>query len=148
VTECVTGLDLIRAQILAAAGEQLPFAQEDVHIQGHAIECRINAEDPEKFVPQPGTIEAFHAPGGPGVRVDSHIYDGYKVPPNYDSMIGKLITFGETREAAIERMRVALDEIVLKGVVNNIPLHQRLIRDSGFREGGTNIHYLEKLLKS
>jgi acetyl-CoA carboxylase biotin carboxylase subunit len=148
VTECVTGLDLIRAQILAAAGEALPFSQEDVQIQGHAIECRINAEDPEKFIPQPGTIEAFHAPGGPGIRVDSHIYDGYKVPPNYDSMIGKLIAYGETREVAIERMRVALDEIVLKGVVSNIPLHQKLMRDSGFREGGTNIHYLEKLLKS
>jgi len=148
VTESVTGFDLIRAQILAAAGEPLPFAQEDVRIQGHAIECRINAEDPEKFIPQPGTVEAFHAPGGPGIRVDSHIYDGYKVPPNYDSMIGKLIAHGETREAALERMRVALDEIVLKGVVSNIPLHQRLIRDSGFRQGGTNIHYLEKLLKS
>jgi acetyl-CoA carboxylase biotin carboxylase subunit len=148
VTECVTGLDLIRAQILAAAGEALPFSQEDVQIQGHAIECRINAEDPEKFIPQPGTIEAFHAPGGPGIRVDSHIYDGYKVPPNYDSMIGKLIAYGETREVAIERMRVALDEIVLKGVVSNIPLNQKLMRDSGFREGGTNIHYLEKLLKS
>jgi acetyl-CoA carboxylase biotin carboxylase subunit len=148
VTECVTGLDLIRAQILAAAGEPLPFGQEDVHIQGHAVECRINAEDPEKFIPQPGTIQAFHAPGGPGIRVDSHIYDGYKVPPNYDSMIGKLIAYGETREAAIERMRVALDEIVLRGVVTNIPLHQRLMRDSGFREGGTNIHYLEKLLKN
>jgi acetyl-CoA carboxylase biotin carboxylase subunit len=126
----------------------LPFGQDDVHIQGHAVECRINAEDPEKFIPQPGTIQAFHAPGGPGIRVDSHIYDGYKVPPNYDSMIGKLIAYGETREAAIERMRVALDEIVLRGVVTNIPLHQRLMRDSGFREGGTNIHYLEKLLKS
>ncbi len=148
VTECVTGLDLIRSQILAAAGEPLPFGQEDVHIQGHAVECRINAEDPEKFIPQPGTIQAFHAPGGPGIRVDSHIYDGYKVPPNYDSMIGKLIAYGETREAAIERMRVALDEIVLRGVVTNIPLHQRLMRDSGFREGGTNIHYLEKLLKN
>ncbi|NEZ02863.1 acetyl-CoA carboxylase biotin carboxylase subunit [Wenzhouxiangella sp. XN201] len=147
VTECVTGLDLIRAQILAAAGEKLPFTQEDVKIQGHAVECRINAEDPVKFIPQPGTIEAFHAPGGPGIRVDSHIYDGYKVPPNYDSMIGKLIAYGETRGAAIERMRVALDEIVLKGVVTNIPLHQRLMRDSGFRQGGTNIHYLEKLLK-
>ncbi len=147
VTECVTGLDLIRAQILAAAGEPLPFSQDEVIIKGHAIECRINAEDPEKFIPRPGTIEAFHSPGGPGVRVDSHIYDGYKVPPNYDSMIGKLITYGETREAAIERMRVALDEVVLKGVVTNIPLHQRLMRDSGFREGGTNIHYLEKLLK-
>jgi len=147
VTECVTGLDLIRAQILAAAGEPLPFSQDEVRVQGHAIECRINAEDPDKFIPQPGTISAFHAPGGPGIRIDSHIYDGYKVPPNYDSMIGKLIAFGETREAAIERMRVALDEIVLKGVVTNIPLHQRLMRDSGFREGGTNIHYLEKLLK-
>ena len=147
VTESVTGLDLIRAQILAAAGEPLPFSQDGVIIRGHAIECRINAEDPEKFIPRPGTIEAFHAPGGPGVRVDSHIYDGYKVPPNYDSMIGKLITYGETREAAIERMRVALDEVVLKGVVTNIPLHQRLMRDSGFRQGGANIHYLEKLLK-
>ncbi|HSH27649.1 MAG TPA: acetyl-CoA carboxylase biotin carboxylase subunit [Wenzhouxiangella sp.] len=148
VTECVTGLDLIRAQILVAAGEPLPFSQEDVRIQGHAVECRINAEDPEKFIPQPGTISAFHAPGGPGVRVDSHIYDGYKVPPNYDSMIGKLITYGETRDAAIERMRVALDEIVLRGVVTNIPLHQRLMQDAGFRKGGTSIKYLEKLLKS
>jgi acetyl-CoA carboxylase biotin carboxylase subunit len=148
VTECVTGLDLIRAQILAAAGEPLPFTQDEVHIRGHAIECRINAEDPEKFIPQPGTIDAFHAPGGPGIRVDSHLYDGYRIPPNYDSMIGKLIAFGETREVAIERMRVALDEIVLRGVISNIPLHRRLMRDSGFREGGTNIHYLEKLLKS
>ena len=147
VSECVTGLDLVRAQILAAAGEPLPFTQEDVRIQGHAIECRINAEDPEKFIPQPGRIEAFHAPGGPGIRVDSHIYDGYSVPPNYDSMIGKLIAHGETRETAIARMRVALDEMVLRGVVNNIPLHQRLMKDSGFVEGGTNIHYLEKLLK-
>ncbi len=147
VTECVTGLDLIRAQILAAAGEPLPFRQEDVHIQGHAIECRINAEDPETFIPQPGRIDAFHAPGGPGIRVDSHIYDGYSVPPNYDSMIGKLIAHGEDRETAIARMRVALDEMVLRGVKNNIPLHQRLLKDSGFVEGGTNIHYLEKLLK-
>jgi len=147
VTECVTGLDLIRAQILAAAGEPLPFRQEDVHIQGHAIECRINAEDPETFIPQPGRIDAFHAPGGPGIRVDSHIYDGYSVPPNYDSMIGKLIAHGENRETAIARMRVALDEMVLRGVKNNIPLHQRLLKDSGFVAGGTNIHYLEKLLK-
>lgn len=148
VTECVTGLDLIRSQILAAAGEPLPFSQDQVIINGHSIECRINAEDPEKFIPQPGMVEAFHAPGGPGVRVDSHIYDGYRIPPNYDSMIGKLITHGETREAAIARMRVALDEMVLRGVVTNIPLHQRLLRDSGFIQGGTNIHYLEKLLKS
>ncbi len=147
VTECVTGLDLIRAQILAAAGEPLPFGQEEVRMQGHAIECRINAEDPETFIPQPGRIDAFHAPGGPGVRVDSHIYDGYSVPPNYDSMIGKLIAHGENRETAIARMRVALDEMVLRGVKNNIPLHQRLLKDSGFVEGGTNIHYLEKLLK-
>jgi acetyl-CoA carboxylase, biotin carboxylase subunit len=147
VTECVTGLDLIRAQILIAAGEPLPFSQNDVVISGHAIECRINAEDPVKFMPQPGTVDAFHAPGGPGVRVDSHIYDGYRIPPNYDSMIGKLIAHAETREAAIARMRVALDEMVLGGVVSNIPLHQRLLRDSGFVEGGTNIHYLEKLLK-
>ncbi len=148
VTECVTGIDLIRAQILVAAGEPLPFSQEDVILTGHAIECRINAEDPEKFIPQPGTVAAFHAPGGPGIRVDSHIYDGYRIPPNYDSMIGKLIAHGETREAAIARMRVALDEVVLRGVVNNTSLHQRLLRDSGFLEGGTNIHYLEKLLKN
>ena len=148
VTECVTGLDLIRAQIVVAAGHPLPFSQDDVMISGHAVECRINAEDPEKFVPQPGTVAAFHAPGGPGIRIDSHIYDGYRIPPNYDSMIGKLIAYAETREAALARMRVALDEIVLRGVVSNIPLHQRLLRDSGFVEGGTNIHYLEKLLKS
>ncbi|MEE4329694.1 MAG: acetyl-CoA carboxylase biotin carboxylase subunit [Wenzhouxiangella sp.] len=148
VTECVTGLDLIRAQIIIAAGHPLPFSQDDVRIQGHAIECGINAEDPDKFIPQPGTVEAFHAPGGPGIRIDSHIYDGYRIPPNYDSMIGKLIAYAETREAAMARMRVALDEAVLRGVVTNIPLHQRLIRDSGFIEGGTNIHYLEKLLKS
>ena len=147
VTECVTGLDLIRAQILAAAGEPLPFEQSDVTISGHSIECRINAEDPEKFIPQPGQVDSFHAPGGPGIRVDSHIYDGYRIPPNYDSMICKLIAHGETRDAALARMRVALDEMVLGGVVNNIPLHQRLIRDSGFIKGGTNIHYLEKLLK-
>jgi acetyl-CoA carboxylase biotin carboxylase subunit len=147
VTECITGLDLIRAQILAAAGQPLPFDQSDVIINGHAIECRINAEDPEKFIPQPGQVDSFHAPGGPGIRVDSHIYDGYMIPPNYNSMIGKLIAHGETREAALARMRVALDEMVLGGVVSNIALHQRLIRDSGFIEGGTNIHYLEKLLK-
>jgi acetyl-CoA carboxylase biotin carboxylase subunit len=148
VTECVTGLDLIRAQIVIAAGHPVPFSQDDVLINGHAVECRINAEDPEKFVPQPGTVAAFHAPGGPGIRIDSHIYDGYRIPPNYDSMIGKLIAYAETREAAMARMRVALDEVVLRGVVTNIALHQRLLRDSGFIEGGTNIHYLEKLLKS
>ncbi|MEM1080254.1 MAG: acetyl-CoA carboxylase biotin carboxylase subunit, partial [Pseudomonadota bacterium] len=108
--------------------------------------CRINAEDPDSFIPQPGTVQSFHTPGGPGVRVDSHIYDGYTVPPNYDSMIGKLICLGATRDVALARMRVALAEIVLDGVKTNIPLHQRLIEDPGFREGGTNIHYLEKLL--
>ncbi|NKI33580.1 acetyl-CoA carboxylase biotin carboxylase subunit [Wenzhouxiangella sp. XN79A] len=146
VTEMITGVDLIRAQILVAAGEPLPFSQDDIRFTGHAIECRINAEDPEKFLPQPGTIDAFHAPGGPGVRVDSHIYDGYTVPPNYDSMIGKLICHGETRDDAMARMRVALNEMVLTGVKTNIPLHLDLLDDSGFKQGGTNIHYLEKLL--
>ena len=146
VTEMITGIDLIRAQILIAAGEPLPFTQDDIVFTGHAVECRINAEDPVKFLPQPGMIDAFHAPGGPGVRVDSHIYDGYAVPPNYDSMIGKLICHGETRDDAMARMRVALNEAVLTGVKTNIPLHLRLLDDPGFRKGGTNIHYLEKLL--
>ncbi len=146
VTEMITGIDLVQAQIRIAAGQPLPFSQQDVVFRGHALECRVNAEDPERFIPQPGTIEAFHAPGGPGVRVDSHIYDSYTIPPNYDSMIGKLICHGETREHALARMRVALREIVLTGIQTNVPLQQRLIADSGFREGGTNIHYLEKLL--
>jgi len=148
VTEMITGIDLVQAQILIAAGEPLPFSQDDIGFSGHAVECRVNAEDPERLIPQPGTIEAFHAPGGPGVRVDSHIYDSYTIPANYDSMIGKLICHGATRENALNRMRVALNEIVLTGVKTNIPLHQKLIEDSGFREGGTNIHYLEKLLNS
>src|SRR5690625_3702624 len=148
VTECITGMDLVRAQIQIAAGEPLPFSQKDIRFSGHSIECRINAEDPETFIPQPGVITGFHAPGGPGVRVDSHIYDGYRVPPNYDSMIGKLISYGENREVAIARMRGALEEIVLEGIATNIPLHRRLIRDGGFVRGGTNIHYLEKLLKA
>jgi len=146
VTECVTGVDLIREQIRIAAGEPLSVSQSEIVLRGHAIECRINAEDPEKFLPRPGQVEAFHAPGGPGVRVDSHVYDGYSIPPNYDSMIGKLVAYGESRQAAIARMRVALDEMVLRGVVTNIALHQRLLRDKGFLKGGTNIHYLEKLL--
>jgi len=146
VTEMITGVDLIQAQISIAAGEPLPFTQQDITLTGHAIECRINAEDPEKFIPQPGTVKAFHTPGGPGVRVDSHLYDGYTIPPNYDSMIGKLICHGQTRELAMARMRVALQEIVLTGIKSNIPLHQKLLEDSGFRTGGTNIHYLEKLL--
>lgn len=148
VTECITGIDLVRAQIEIATGEPLPFTQDDIQFSGHAIECRINAEDPERFLPQPGTVSAFHAPGGPGIRVDSHIYDGYTVPPNYDSMIGKLIAHGPSRNKAISRMRVALDELVLKGITSNVALHQRMIRDEGFKQGGTNIHYLESKLNT
>ncbi|MFN2334226.1 MAG: acetyl-CoA carboxylase biotin carboxylase subunit [Wenzhouxiangellaceae bacterium] len=147
VTEMTTDIDLIQAQILIAAGESLAFTQNDINLRGHAVECRINAEDPETFMPQPGTIDSFHAPGGPGVRVDSHIYDSYSIPPNYDSMIGKLICHGPTRDVALARMRTALNEIVLTGIKTNIPLHQRLLADSGFQAGGTNIHYLEKLLQ-
>ena len=143
VSELVTGVDLIKEQIRVAAGERLSYTQDDIVIRGHAIECRINAEDPESFMPCPGTIDGFHAPGGPGVRVDSHIYDGYKVPPNYDSMIGKVITHGEDRNTAIARMRIALDEMVLNGIKTNIPLHKWLLLDHGFIEGGFNIHYLE-----
>jgi acetyl-CoA carboxylase biotin carboxylase subunit len=147
VTECVTGVDLIREQILVAAGDPLSYKQEDIQIRGHAIECRINAEDSVTFMPSPGLIEGFHAPGGPGIRVDSHIYDGYRVPPNYDSMIGKIISHGETRNMAIARMRVALDEMVLNGVNTNVPLHKWLLRDRGIVKGGFNIHYLEKRLE-
>jgi acetyl-CoA carboxylase biotin carboxylase subunit len=146
VTERITGVDLIREQICIAAGEKLSYRQDEIQARGHAIECRINAEDPESFMPCPGTIEGFHAPGGPGIRVDSHIYDGYRVPPNYDSMIGKIIAHGENREAAVARMRVALDEMVLNGIKSNIPLHKWLLADPGFIEGGFNIHYLEKRL--
>ena len=146
VTERITGIDLIREQILIAAGDTLSHAQEDIQIRGHAIECRINAEDPETFMPSPGLIEGFHAPGGPGIRVESHIYDGYRVPPNYDSMIGKIIAYGETRELSLSRMRVALDEMVLNGVKTNVPLHKWLVRDRGILKGGFNIHYLEKRL--
>jgi len=146
VTECITGFDLVREQIRVAAGAPLSIKQEDIQIKGHAIECRINAEDPDKFLPSPGLVEGFHAPGGPGVRVDSHIYDGYRVPPNYDSMIAKIITHAESREAAIARMQVALDETVLNGIKTNIPLHKWLLCDAGFVQGGFNIHYLEKRL--
>jgi acetyl-CoA carboxylase biotin carboxylase subunit len=143
----VTGVDLIREQILVAAGDTLSYQQEDIQIRGHAIECRINAEDSVTFIPSPGLIEGFHAPGGPGIRVDSHIYDGYRVPPNYDSMIGKIISHAETRNMAIARMRVALDEMVLNGVNTNVPLHKWLLRDRGIVRGGFNIHYLEKRLE-
>jgi acetyl-CoA carboxylase biotin carboxylase subunit len=147
VTERITGVDLVREQILIAAGDRLTHRQEDIQIRGHAIECRINAEDPETFMPSPGLVEGFHAPGGPGIRVESHIYDGYRVPPNYDSMIGKIISHGETRDIAIARMRVALDEMVLNGIKTNIPLHKWILWDRGFLKGGFNIHYLEKRLE-
>jgi acetyl-CoA carboxylase biotin carboxylase subunit len=146
VTELITGVDLIKEQIRVAAGEKLSYTQEDIVIRGHAIECRINAEDPETFMPCPGTITGFHAPGGPGIRVDSHIYDSYKVPPNYDSMIGKIIAFGADRPTAIARMRIAIDEMVLNGIKTNIPLHKWVLADAGWKEGGFNIHYLEKRL--
>ncbi|GGK13813.1 acetyl-CoA carboxylase biotin carboxylase subunit [Luteimonas terricola] len=146
VTEMVTGIDLIREQLMIAAGRPLSIRQEDVVLRGHAIECRINAEDPDSFLPSPGLIKHFHAPGGPGVRVDSHVYEGYQVPSNYDSMIGKLIVHGADREQAICRMRVALSEMVIDGIRTNIPLQQRILSDGGFEEGGRNIHYLEKRL--
>jgi acetyl-CoA carboxylase biotin carboxylase subunit len=147
VTEMITGVDLVREQLLVAAGERLSYSQKDIKFSGHAIECRINAEDPESFLPSPGTIEAFHSPGGPGIRVDTHIYDGYKIPPDYDSMIGKLIACGGDRKDAIARLRGALDEMVLRGVRTNVPVHQWVLRDPGFITGGFNIHYLEKRLK-
>ncbi|VAW36104.1 Biotin carboxylase of acetyl-CoA carboxylase [hydrothermal vent metagenome] len=147
VTEAITGVDLIKQQLLIAAGEVLQIQQQDINIVGHAIECRINAEDAKTFMPSPGTIEIFHAPGGPGVRVDSHVYDGYKVPPNYDSMIGKIIVRGEDRNTTIKRMRLALAETVVSGIKTNIALQQMIMQDQGFVAGGQNIHYLEKLLE-
>ncbi|TXK61057.1 acetyl-CoA carboxylase biotin carboxylase subunit [Alkalisalibacterium limincola] len=146
VTEMVTGVDLVREQLLIAAGHPLSIKQEDIVLRGHAIECRINAEDPESFMPCPGLIKHFHAPGGPGVRVDTHIYEGYRVPSNYDSMIGKLIVHGADREQAIARMRTALGEMVVDGIKTNVPLQLRIMADPGFQKGGCNIHYLEKRL--
>ncbi len=146
VTEMVTGIDIIREQLRIASGEKLSYRQDDVQIRGHAIECRINAEDPETFMPSPGTIEHYHPPGGLGVRVDTHIYGGYKVPPHYDSLIGKLIVHGDTRELALSRMSMALSEIVIEGIKTNIPLHQKLVHDSAYISGGTDIHYLENKL--
>jgi acetyl-CoA carboxylase biotin carboxylase subunit len=146
VTELITGVDIVREQLRIAAGERLEIKQDDVKIQGHAIECRINAEDPKTFMPSPGLINLYHAPGGPGVRVDSHIYSGYKVPPYYDSMIGKLITHGASRESALARMQNALTEIVIEGIKTNVPLHQEIFQHSAFQRGGTDIHYLEKRL--
>ncbi|WP_054113878.1 acetyl-CoA carboxylase biotin carboxylase subunit [Marinagarivorans algicola] len=146
VTEMITGVDLIKEQIRVCSGLPLSITQDDISVRGHAFECRINAEDPDTFMPCPGTINTYHAPGGLGVRVDSHIYSGYKVPPYYDSMIAKVITHARTREAALIRMRVALDELVIGGIKTNIPLQQDLVRDAAFAEGGVNIHYLEKKL--
>jgi acetyl-CoA carboxylase biotin carboxylase subunit len=146
VSEMVTGIDLVKAQIRVAAGERLRFKQRDIQISGHAIECRINAEDPYKFTPSPGRITSWHPPGGPGVRVDSHAYTNYFVPPNYDSMIGKVITFGDTRDQAIKRMRIALSEMVIEGIQTNLPLHRDLLADARFVAGGTSIHYLESKL--
>ncbi len=146
VTELITGVDIVKEQILVASGEPLSYKQEDIKLRGHAVECRINAEDPEKFIPSPGTITQLHTPGGPGVRVDTHIYSGYRVPPYYDSMIGKLITHGETRQSAIARMRIALQEMVISGIKTNIPLQLDIMRDAAFMAGGANIHYLEKKL--
>jgi acetyl-CoA carboxylase, biotin carboxylase subunit len=146
VTEMITGIDLVQQQIFIAAGEKLPFRQRDIVLNGHAIECRINAEDPYTFVPSPGFINRFHMPGGPGVRMDTHVYGGYTVPPHYDSMIGKLITHGATREQAIARMRVALSEMNVEGIKTNTALHSDLMADLAFQQGGTSIHYLEQKL--
>ena len=146
VSEMVTGIDLIKEQIRVCAGEKLSIKQSDIVIRGHSFECRINAEDPNTFMPCPGLVKNYHAPGGLGVRVDSHLYSGYTVPPNYDSMIAKVITYGETREIALNRMRNALDETIVDGIRTNIPLQQMLVRDTEFRKGGVNIHYLEKKL--
>ncbi|MGL6549421.1 acetyl-CoA carboxylase biotin carboxylase subunit [Aeromonas hydrophila] len=146
VTELVTSVDLIKEQLRIAAGQPLSITQQDIRIRGHAIECRINAEDPATFMPSPGLIQRFHAPGGLGVRWDSHIYAGYKVPPYYDSMIGKLICYGENRDVAIARMRQALDELVVEGIKTNVSLQKEIMKDENFQHGGTNIHYLHKKL--
>jgi acetyl-CoA carboxylase biotin carboxylase subunit len=146
VTEAITGIDIVQQQIRIAAGEKLRFKQRDVQFRGHAIECRINAEDPYRFTPSPGRITSYHMPGGPGIRVDSHAYNGYFVPPHYDSLIGKIIAYGDTREQAIARLSIALSETVIEGIKTNIPLHQELLRDAAFLSGGTSIHYLEQRL--
>lgn len=146
VSEMITGIDIVKEQLLIASGRPLSITQQDVVFRGHAFECRINAEDPVSFLPQPGTIRAYHAPGGNGVRVDSHIYNGYVVPPHYDSLIGKIITYGSDRASALSRMANALDEMLIDGIKTNIELHADLVRDPAFKQGGVNIHYLEKKL--
>ncbi len=146
VSEMVTGVDIVKEMLRIASGNKLSIKQEDVVIRGHALECRINAEDPKTFMPSPGKVKHFHAPGGNGVRVDSHLYSGYTVPPNYDSLIGKVITYGEDRDEAMARMRNALDELIVDGIKTNTELHKDLVRDEDFCKGGVNIHYLEKKL--
>jgi acetyl-CoA carboxylase biotin carboxylase subunit len=146
VTEMITGVDIVKEQILIAAGERLHYTQDDIQIRGHAVECRLNAEHPDTFIPCPGRIEEFHAPGGPGIRMETHIYSGYYVPPYYDSMIGKLIAHGEDRNSALARMSNALRETVIEGIHTNLPLQRRILTDAAFRAGGVNIHYLEKKL--
>ena len=146
VTEMITGVDLVQEQIHVAAGEKLRFRQKDITLRGHALECRINAEDPYRFTPSPGKITSYHPPGGPGIRVDSHVYQGYTVPPNYDSMVGKVIAYGASREQAMSRMRIALSEMVVEGIQTNIPLHRELLNDTRFMRGGVSIHYLEQKL--
>lgn len=146
ITELITGIDIVKLQLEIASGKPLTIKQQDVHIKGHAIECRFNAEDPNTFMPSPGKINLYHAPGGPGIRIDSHIYTSYTVPPNYDSLLGKLIAFGDNRDEAINRMQTALDEIIIDGIKTNIPLHQNMMKDLNFRHGEQSIHYLEKKL--
>ena len=146
VTEMITGVDIVREQLRIAAGEKLNLTQDEVQIRGHAIDCRINAEDPQTFMPSPGLVTLWHPPGGPGIRIDSHLYSGYKVPPYYDSMVGKLIAYGADRKTAIARMRIALSEVVVEGIKTNVPLHQEIFQHAAFQAGGTDIHYLEKRL--
>jgi acetyl-CoA carboxylase biotin carboxylase subunit len=146
VTEMITGIDLVKTQLLVASGEKLPFVQKDIRFWGHAIECRINAEDAKTFMPSPGKVNRWHSPGGPGIRTDSHVYSGYSVPPNYDSMIGKLIAHGDTRHTAIARMKNALAELVVEGIKTNTALHQEILSHAAFQEGGLDIHYLERRL--
>jgi acetyl-CoA carboxylase biotin carboxylase subunit len=146
VTEIVTGIDLVKAQLLIASGEKLPYVQKDIQLTGHAIECRINAEDPKTFMPSPGPIKLWHPPGGPGIRVDSHVYSGYNVPPNYDSLLAKVIAHGENRDTAIARMKNALAELVVEGIKTNTPLHQEIFTHAAFKNGGQDIHYLERRL--
>jgi acetyl-CoA carboxylase biotin carboxylase subunit len=146
VTEMVTGVDIVREQLLIASGQELSYRQKDIVLRGHAVECRINAEDPWTFAPSPGLIKLFHAPGGPGIRVDAYIYSGYVVPPYYDSMLGKVIAHGDTRVAALARMRTALSELVIEGIKTNIALHQDIFEDAGFQAGEVDVHYLEDRL--